>query len=63
MSEAARKKTIASIRRRIEKCKERIAAERDVLRSLIEDAQEIEECANDAVESLDYAADRLSEFL
>jgi hypothetical protein len=44
-------------------CKERIAKERDELRILIEDAETIEQSCEEAIESLEYAADSLSEYL
>lgn len=52
-----------SLIRRINKCKERIAHERDVLRDLLSEAEEIVTSADDAVDSMTYAADRLSELL
>ena len=52
-----------SMMRQIEASKKRIAAERDKLRKLISDAEGIAECCDDAVNSLEYAADKLSEYL
>lgn len=56
-------RNMGSIKKDIERGKERLAKDRDALRDLIEEAQAIEECASDAIEQLEYAADRLSELL
>ncbi len=58
-----RKKTVATLQRQIEACKKRIAAERDKLRELIDETDSIAGCCDDAIESLDYAADALSQYL
>lgn len=56
-------RNMGSIKKDIERCKERLAKDRDALRELIAEAQDIEECASDAIDQLEYAADRLSEVL
>lgn len=53
----------AGILRQIEQTKTRIAKERDKLRYLIEDAEAVEESCNEAVASLESAADALSQYL
>ena len=52
-----------ALSRRIEACKKRIAAERDKLRDLIDDAKAVEECCDEAEIALTEAADALSRYL
>jgi ABC-type transporter Mla subunit MlaD len=63
MSATPKKKTVASLSRQIEACKTRIAAERDKLRDLIAEADEIAENCDAAVADLDHAVDSLSQYL
>lgn len=54
---------IKGIVAKINTCKKRIAAERDKLRDLIGEAEDIAECADVAHGDLESAADSLSEYL
>jgi len=48
---------------RINKCKERIAAEREKLREIIDELEDIDSVASEAVDDLESAIDRLSRYL
>lgn len=50
-----------SLKAKIKACIEAIGKQRDLLRQLVEEANENKEACDDAIESLEYAADRLSE--
>jgi signal transduction histidine kinase len=54
---------VKKISKQIQACKKRLSEERDNLRSLIDELQNYEEVATHAVESLEEAADVLSEYL
>lgn len=57
-------KTIASnLARDIDRCKKRIANERDNLRELIDEANAIAEGCDEAISSLESAVDCLSRYL
>ena len=56
-------KTKATVIKQVNAIKRRIASERDKLRSLIEELEAIEFAAIEAVDSLESAADSLSEYL
>lgn len=60
---APRKMTNASLAKSIERHKDAIAKHRDALRVLIEDAATVEDSCTDAIESLGYAVDILSQNL
>ena len=49
--------------KKIDACKKRIAAERDKLRDLIDDAVAVKESCDEAVEDLERATDALSRYL
>lgn len=60
------KNTVARVKtllRKMNQSKLRIAAERDKLRDLVSEFQDIEQSCEDAVQELESAADRLSELL
>lgn len=56
-----RKKKPDSLNAKIKRCIEAIGKQRDIIRELIVEATENMEASDDAIESLEYAADRLSE--
>jgi hypothetical protein len=56
-------KGIKGILAKVESCKKRIAAERDKLRDLISEIEDVAECSDRAVSDLESAADSLSEHL
>jgi predicted nucleic acid-binding Zn-ribbon protein len=57
------KKTAASLSRQIDACKRRIAAERDKLRELLDEANAIAEDCDEAIHDLEHAVDTLSKYL
>ncbi len=57
------KKRCMSIFRKIERAKAAISKERDQLRTLISDAEDLAECCDDALDSLEVATDALSKYL
>jgi hypothetical protein len=57
------KKTAVSLTKAIEKSNARIAKERDKLRELISDAESLYDACDRAVDSLESAADALSEYV
>ena len=54
---------IKGILAKIQTCKKRIAAERNKLRDLINEIEDVAECSDRAVSDLESAADALSEHL
>lgn len=58
-----RKKSKAQIIREVRGCKARIAKERDRLRGLVSELDEIVSDCDDAVDCLDEATDALSRYL
>jgi hypothetical protein len=58
-----RKKSVASLHRQILACKAKIAAERDKLRELVSEIDEIGDHCEEAVHDLERAADTLSQYL
>jgi hypothetical protein len=56
-------KGVKGILAKLESCKKRIAAERDKLRDLISELEDIAECCDVAHGDLESAADSLSEYL
>jgi hypothetical protein len=56
-------KGVKGILAKVESCKKRIAAERDNLRDLISELEDIAECCDVAHGDLESAADSLSEYL
>ena len=52
-----------SILRDIERTKAAIAKQRDELRGLLDEANDVLQCCGDALDSLDYAVDALSRLL
>lgn len=63
MKKPTRRKALVSISRKIKACEKRIAAERDKLRVLIDDARAIESSCDEAIDDLVSAADSLSRYL
>ena len=59
----ARKRPKASILKSINACKTNIAKERDKLRNLIDELEEIHSDCDEAVQDLESAADSLSRLL
>ena len=57
------KRTIADIKKEIVKITDRISKDRDELRDLIGELEEIEASCDEAIEDLVRAADSLSEYL
>jgi hypothetical protein len=57
------KKQLAQIVKQIERHKAGIAKHRDELREIMNQIDELESIAEDAVQSIEYAIDRLSEQL
>jgi uncharacterized coiled-coil protein SlyX len=55
--------TIAALRKAIEFHKCEIAKHRDALRDLLEDAAAVEGSATDAIEYMESAVDKLSEYV
>jgi predicted nucleic acid-binding Zn-ribbon protein len=55
------KLSLLTLRRKISAAQKRIAKERDDLIDLIDDAQQIEQDCDEAVEYLEHAVDKLSE--
>lgn len=60
---AAKSRTKDQILAKVRAAKARIAKERDGLRSLIDELEDLHGSADDAVDALEEAADRLSEYL
>lgn len=56
-------RSTASILKQIEKTKNRLAKQRDELRELIDELESIEGSCVEAVQSLESAADSLSQYL
>lgn len=54
---------MTQLKRKIDACANRIAAERDKLRDLANEAEIMADSADEAVESLKSAVDTLSEYL
>jgi hypothetical protein len=59
----AKRKRKQSLLRQIEAVKNKMAANRDEMRELLEDAQAVFDASDEAVENLECAIDRLSEYL
>lgn len=57
------KRQMRAVISKIERHKAAIGKHRDALREILDDLEEIEDCARDATESLNYAIQRLSEQL
>lgn len=57
------KKSKSTLITNIEKTRDRIAKERDYLRNLINDTKSICDSCDEAIDYLDVAADKLSEYL
>ncbi len=58
-----RKPTAAMILKLLEAEKKRVAKARDEIRSLRQDMEEYEDAWSDALESIDYAIDKISELI
>jgi hypothetical protein len=58
-----RRQTTKSLQKRLEKAKLEIVAKRDELRVIVDDAEEILECCNEAECALEDAIDALSKYL
>lgn len=57
------KRSVASLTKQIEACKERIAKERDKLRDLVHEVNEIVDNCDEAHRDLEHAVDTLSQYL
>ena len=55
--------TAKQITKQFNAIKKRIAKERDKLRDLVSEINDVEECSGRAVEAMEEAADALSEYL
>ena len=58
-----RKKTVASLRKQFNACIARLAKERDQIRDLISDMEQISEDCTEALEDFERGADALSRYL
>lgn len=54
---------VASLKEKIKRSCQRVAKERDLLRSYISDIEAIADCCDDAVTDIEAGVDRLSEYL
>lgn len=57
------KRELASVHRKLERCKERLAKDRDTLRTLMEEYEEILSVSQDAVDDIEHAVETLSQYL
>jgi hypothetical protein len=58
----ARRMSMRAAEAKIRRLTERIGKDRDALNALIEELEPLRDTCNDALESLEYAADKLSEY-
>lgn len=63
MSQKTVAATMKALGKAIEVHKKAIASHRDALRELLDDAEAVCEASSDALESMDYAVQRLSEYV
>lgn len=63
MNTPKRKRTLATVRRDLVRCMEKLATERDKLRELLDEIETMHDIAHDAAEQLGYAIDALSQYV